>query len=183
MKKDIRLAICLVAIILLAILCVYRLLADKENEEEINTEGYENQAIPTPKVITVDGKELVEISYYTVNLMKMSRERAEGYIGSTDEIKPETIVEFICDALEDEELNVKVRNISISDKVCYIDLDDEIESISEMDSRVEKLILDAFSISILDNCWNVDAVSFTIMGKEYSTENIKIESDKTYIKR
>ncbi len=185
MKKDIRFAICLVVIFLLAILCVYKLLAEKESEAENNTGGYELTVIPTPRTIVdpVDGKERTVIEFYKINLRKMETVSAETAIEGGTEITPNLICDCVCEALEDEELKIVVRKTSISKGVCTVDLDEEIKSVSESDPQVEKLILDAFSMSILDNCKDIEAVSFTIMGEEYSTKNIKIESDKTYIKR
>ena len=152
MKKDIRLAICLVGMILLVILCVYRLLADKEIEEE-SGQGYEVTVVPTPRTIVdpVDGKELTGIGYYKVNLQKMSTESVEAAIGSNIEITPDIITDYVCDALEDEELRITVNGTSVNSGMCTVDLGSEILSVSEKDPGLEKLILDAFAMSILDN--------------------------------
>ena len=184
MKKDIRIVIFLVGMILLVILCVYRVLADKEIEEEI-TEGYDITNIPTPRTIVdpVDGKELTGIGYYKVNLQKMSTESVEAAIGSNVEITPDIITDYVCDALEDEELTVTVNGTSVKNNMCTVDLKEDIIALTKEYPEIEKLILDAFAMSILDNCRDIDAVSFTIMGKEYSTQNIKIENGKAYIKR
>ena len=50
-----------------------------------------------------------------------------------------------------------------------------------MDPELEKMILDAYSMSIVDNC-NVDGVSFKIEGKAYSTQNITLNDGEVYLK-
>ena len=187
MKKDnISFAICLVMIILLVILCLYRYLADKEIESE-EGENITTTVIPTPRtyVITDDGGEVVlhGIRYYSVKLSSMNTETAEAVIGEGVELTPQLICEYVSDSLEDEEIEVDVKSAVLKDSLCIVDLGEEILDISKKDRQLEKLILDAFSMSIVDNCKEVEGVSFLIENKPYSSSWIRLESEEVYLKR
>ena len=73
MKKDIRFVICLVIIILLALLCIYMLLSEKEKDGDIQPDYPEVSVTPTPRTIVFssggsDDVVLGTISFYTVKL-------------------------------------------------------------------------------------------------------------------
>ena len=47
----------------------------------------------------------------------------------------------------------------------------------------ETLILDALAMSVLDNCENVEKVTFTINGNAYKTSNRSLGEDETYMSK
>ena len=57
------------------------------------------------------------------------------------------------------------------------------KSTAKKDQKLEKLILDAYAMSIIDNCDDVEGVTFTISGKAYSTESIRLDGGKVYLKK
>lgn len=186
MKKDIRLAICLVVIILLGIFCLFRLFADKEIEEE--GESNNHQANPTPKtfVISDDDKNkvvLTGIKFYTVKLSTMNIESAEAAVDGKFELTPMHICEYVADALEDEEIEIKINSAELDDDICVVDMGDSIKAISEKNPRLEMLVLDAVAMSILDNCHEVTGVTFTIDKNTYSTANIQLNDKEVYLKQ
>jgi len=189
-KKDIRLAACIVVIILLVILCIFVLLSEKEKEEELNNpNGTENLSAPTPRIIVVpttgnnNGGVLKSVRYYVIKLSDKAIDTAETAMGSAVVVTPEMISEYVSDALEDEEINVAINSISVKDDICTIDFDESIKSIAKKDQILEKLILDAYSMSIVDNCEDVEGVTFTISGKAYSTDSIRLDGGKVYLKK
>lgn len=189
MKKDIRLAVCIVAIILLVILCIFVLLSEKEKEEDLtDPNGTENQNVPTPRIIVVpttgnnSGGILKSVRYYVIKLSGLKLDTAETAIGSAVTVTPEMISEYVTDALEDEEINVAINVISVNENICSIDFDDSITNIAK-DPKLEKLILDAYAMSIVDNCDDVEGVTFTISGKAYLTDSIRLDGGKVYLKK
>ena len=189
-KKDLRLAVCIVVIILLVILCIYMLLSEKEKEQDLNDPtGVESDNVPTPRIIAVPstgnnvGGELRIIRYYTIKLSEKSIETAEAAIGNDIKGTPEMISEYVSDALEDEEINAAINAISVKDNICIIDFDDSIENIAKKDKKLEKLILDAYAMSIIDNCDDIEGVTFTISGAAYYTDSIRLAGGKVYLKK
>ncbi len=188
MKKDIRLAVCIVAIILLVILCIFVLLSEKEKEEDLTGPGI-TENIPTPRIIVVpttgnnNGDILKSVRYYVIKLSGLKLDTAETAIGSKVTVTPEMISEYVTDALEDEEINVAINDISVKDDICIIDFDDSIENIAKKDQKLEKLILDAYAMSIVDNCDDVEGVTFTISGKAYLTDSVRLDGGKVYLKK
>ena len=186
MRKDIRYVICLVFIILLALLCIYRILADKEIEEEKKDPDITNVSpIPTPRTIVLPGDEdkfLGTVRYYTVKLSQKNIESVESVVGQDTEVTPKLICEYIKDALEDEEIDIDINDIQQKDGICTIDLSKDIVSVAAKDAALEKLILDAFSMSIIDNCADVVGVSFKIDNAPYSTANLKLQDGEVYLK-
>lgn len=188
MKKDIRLAVCIVAIILLVILCIFVLLSEKEKEDDLTDPGI-TENVPTPRIIVVpttgnnNGDILKSVRYYVIKLSGLKLDTAETAIGSKVTVTPEMISEYVTDALEDEEINVAINDISVKDDICIIDFDDSIESIAKKDQKLEKLILDAYAMSIVDNCDDVEGVTFTISGKAYLTDSVRLDGGKVYLKK
>jgi len=189
MRKDIRIAICLVVIILLVILCAYRLLADKEIDEDkaevtptSQTANYPTQPV---YIIPSNNQDVVlkRVKYYKVSLADSSVVVAETAVGSDVEITPSVIAEYVSDALDDEELEVNVIEVVIEDKKCIIDLGNGIKSVSKRSAETERLVLDAFSMSIIDNCREIDEVTFRLEGKAYVTDNIRLGESEGYLKR
>ena len=92
MKKDIRFCLCLVAIILLALLCIFVLLADKEKEIDTKPDYPEVSVTPTPRTIVVSGGEnnvvLGTVSFYTVKLSGRLIESVEVAVGKGLNISP-----------------------------------------------------------------------------------------------
>ena len=188
MRKDIRFTICLVAIILLALLCIYSFLADKEEEGDKKPGDEGVTVVPTQRVIILpngDDKNLVldTVRYYTVKLSSRKIESVEAAVGQGVEVSPKLISEYITDSLEDEEIDLNILGIEQKDGVCIIDFDDEIVKIAKKDPNIEKLILDAYSMSIVDNCSDVDGVSFRINGKAYRTDNLTLKDQEVYLKK
>lgn len=189
-KKDIRLAVCIVVIILLVILCIFVLLSEKEKENDLNdTSNIGNQAVPTQRLIVVpssgtdDPVFLKSIKYYVIKLSGMSIETAEEAVGNGVKVTPEMISEYVSTALEDEEINIDIRSISVTGNICKIDFSEDIRDIAKSDPELEKLILDAYAMSMIDNCEDVDAVTFTISGKDYSTGSVSLPGGKVYLKK
>ena len=122
MKKDIRLAVCIVAIILLVILCIFVLLSEKEKEEDLTDPGI-TENVPTPRIIVVpttgnnNGDILKSVRYYVIKLSGLKLDTAETAIGSKVTVTPEMISEYVTDALEDEEINVAINDISVKDDI------------------------------------------------------------------
>lgn len=188
MKKDIRFTICLVAIILLALLCIYSFLVDKEDERDKNPGDEEVTVVPTQRVIILpdgENKKLVldTVRYYAVKLSGGKIESVEAAVGQGVEVSPKLISEYITDSLEDEEIDLNILGIEQKDGICIIDFDDEIVKIAKKDPNIEKLILDAYSMSIIDNCKEIDGVSFRINGKPYSTDNLTLKDQEVYLKK
>lgn len=190
MKKDIRLAACIVVIILLVILCIFMLLSEKEKEDDLNDpSNMGNIAVPTQRLIVVPSSGtdnpllLTSIKYYAIKLSDMSIQTAEEAVGNNVTVTPKMISEYVTTALEDEEINIDIRDITVSDKLCKIDFSEDIRSIAKSDPELEKLILDAYAMSIIDNCEDVDAVTFTISGMDYSTGSISLPGGKVYLKK
>ena len=61
--------------------------------------------------------------------------------------------------------------------------DSSIESTAKKDPKLEKLILDAYAMSIVDNCDDVEGVTFTISGKAYLTDSVRLDGGKVYLKK
>lgn len=188
MKKDIRLAVCIVAIILLVILCIFVLLSEKEKEDDLTDPGI-TENVPTPRIIVVpttgnnNGDILKSVRYYVIKLSGLKLDTAETAIGSKVTVTPEMISEYVTDALEDEEINVAINDISVKDDICILDFDSSIESTAKKDQKLEKLILDAYAMSIVDNCDDVEGVTFTISGKAYLTDSVRLDGGKVYLKK
>ena len=186
MKKDIRFVICLVIIILLALLCIYVLLSEKEKDGEIQPDYPEVSVTPTPRTIIVPGGDnnvvLGTISFYTVKLSGRIIESVEVAVGKGAEISPKLISEYVTDSLEDEEIDLEILDIKQENGICILNFGEEIKELSLRDGEVEKLVLDAYSMSIVDNCPDVNGVTFKIEGKTYSTQHIKISDGEVYLK-
>ena len=187
MRKDIRFVICLVVIMLLALLCIYRILADKEIEDENRPQVTNGAPSPTERTIIVSNGAnsnlvLGTIRFYTVKLSGRLIESVEVAVGQNVEVTPKLITEYITDALEDEEIDLKILRIINENGVCTLDFSESIKELADRDSEVEKLVLDAYSMSIVDNCQDVNSVTFNIEGKPYSTRNITLKDGEVYLK-
>ena len=188
MRKDIRYTIILVIMILLALLCLYRILADKEIEGEQEPPAVTGEgAIPTERIIIIPDKDsdsnvvLGTISFYKVNLSSRIIESVEVAAQKEAEVTPKLVAEYITDALEDEEIDLEIIGIVEKDGVCFINFSDDINDIADKDPELEKMILDAYAMSIVDNC-KVDGVTFKIDGKTYSTKNRTLKDGEVYLK-
>ena len=187
MKKDIRVAICLLIIVLLAILGIYSLLAEKEDEEGSKVPLPDATLAPTPRTIILPGGEekklvLGTVRYYTVKLSTRNIESVEAAIGQGSEISPKQIAGYVTDALEDEEIDIEIKGIYLDEGICTLDFSQEIRKIAAKDSGLEKLILDAYAMSIVDNCQDIYGVSFKIEGESYSTGGISLKDGEVYLK-
>lgn len=186
MKKDIRFCLCLVAIILLALLCIFVLLADKEKEIDTKPDYPEVSVTPTPRTIVVSGGEnnvvLGTVSFYTVKLSGRLIESVEVAVGKGLNISPKLISEYVTDALEDEEIDIDILSITEKDGICTLDFGESIRKLAISEPDIEKLVLDAYAMSIVDNCPDINGVTFRIDGKAYSTKNISISDGEVYLK-
>ena len=187
MKKDIRFVICLVIIILLALLCIYMLLSEKEKDGDIQPDYPEVSVTPTPRTILFssggsDDVVLGTISFYTVKLSGRIIESVEVAVGKGADISPKLISEYVTDSLEDEEIDLKILGIDNKNGICTIDFSDSIKELAIGEPDIEKLVLDAYSMSIVDNCSDVNGVTFTINGKTYATKNISLADGEVYLK-
>ena len=187
MRKDIRYAVILVVMILLALLCLYCIFADREKEDDRNnTEVTGTGPIPTERTIVVPDKDhnevlLGTVRFYTVKLSSRNIESVEVAVGKETEVTAKLVSEYITDALEDEEIELDISGIEEKDGICIINFSSSIRKVAGSDPELEKMILDAYSMSIVDNC-NVDGVSFKIEGKAYSTQNITLNDGEVYLK-
>jgi len=185
MRKDIRIAICLVGIILLVILCIYRLLADKEIEDDGKQNPEISSAVPTPRVI-VDPKGtnsdiLQAITYYIVDVSEKNTKPVEAVVGKKEEITPEHIIEYITDDLEDEEIEISIEKVLTEGNLCIVDFNEVMIGTVEKNPELEKLILDAIAKSLLDNLQDVNEVSFRIAGKPYKTSTFELKDKEGYL--
>ena len=189
MKKDIRLAICLIGIILLGLLCAYRLLADKEIEAEKEnsvsgdiTSGVIDDDPVKEVTYKIDGEDinLHRISYYTVRLSDLSITNTETILPVGLEINPKLICEYVLYSLEDEGIETGIIGTKVSGDLCTVDMNKSIYDISKKNARLEERILDVISMSIIDNCQNVKRVTFTMEGGVYASSNIKLDKDQVY---
>ncbi len=186
MKKDIRFVICLVVIMLLALLCIYSLLADKERDKDTHPDYPEVSITPTQRMIIVTNGEkdvvLGTINFYTVRLSTRNIESVEVAVGQGAEISPELISGYVTDALEDEEIDLDILGIEIKNDICILNFGKSIKDLAEKEADIEKLILDAYSMSIVDNCAGLNGVTFRIEGEPYITRNIKLSDNEVYLK-
>ena len=190
MKKDIRLAACLIGILLLGILCVYRLLADKEIEDEKNkggsgevTTGVVEEKENNDLTYKIDGEKITlhKISYYTIRLSDLTITNTETILPEGIEINPKLICEYVLYSLEDEGIETDIKDTRIAGDLCVVDMDKSIYEIAGKNSKLEKLILDVISTSIIDNCEKVKSVTFTTEGNDYSSANIKLLNGRVYL--
>ncbi len=190
MKKDIRLAICLIGILLLGILCVYVLLVDKEKEAEKNnsgsgevTTGIVEEKENNDVTYNIDGEKMTlhKISYYTIRLSDLTITNTETILPVGIEINPKLICEYVLYSLEDEGIETDINDTRIAGELCIVDMDKSIYDIAGKNAKLEKLILDVISTSIIDNCEKVKSVTFTAEGKDYSSANINLKSGRVYL--
>ena len=194
MKKDARFVICITVILMLVLLCLFTCSAEKEDEEK-NQQQVPVEVIPVPtKIISLpsnDGKEdsdagikLKRIEFYTITGAAGTRiDTAETLVMESIEVTPKLIVDYCLDAFSDEEIELEVIHIKNEEGLCTIDFNDSIFAAEEMGRVTETLILDALAMSVLDNCENVEKVTFTINGKAYKTSNRSLGEDETYMSK
>ena len=184
MKKDIRIAICVVGIILLVILCIYRLLADKEIADENNQNPIVTAPVPTERVLVdpKDGKaELTSVNYYIVDISTKAIKPAVAVTGKKEDVTAAHIVEYITDALEDEEIELTIKDIVTDNGLCIVDFDENIYKIIKDTPDLEKPILDAVAMSLVDNLQEINEVSFRIAGQPYSTSAFQLKDKEGYL--
>lgn len=193
-KKPV-LIVCFAVVFLLALFLLYSLLADKEDgniarPDDMHATGNEDASPVPTRLVVIDGNpgknndtktELITLRYYSVSSTNSANQTAEVMIEAEKEITPELIMEYLMDSLEDEEILLKVNKITLEDMICNIDFDSSINYIAEDSAVTEVHILDAFAMSILDNCENVKGVSFTINGQRYKTMNITFSEGEVYL--
>lgn len=195
MKKDLRVVICIIALVLLALLCFFKCSAEIEDESGEGTTGapqVSEQPLPT-RVIVIPGDEngenhstdigLVTIEYYTITGAGNTRiDTAEALIKEGTGITASTIVDFCLDSFTDEELDVNVLDVSQKEGICTVNFDSSIRKIAKDGRVTEVCVLDALAMSILDNCKDVVSVSFTINGEAYVTDNITLDVGEVYLR-
>ena len=120
--------------------------------------------------------------YYTVD-SHGNIVRATSIISGKSSVTPGLLVEYICDALEDESIILKTEDISVDGSRCIISFTDSIQEVSSQGRNFEEAVLDAISQSILDNISTVDGIVFRIKGQAYSTGNISMDKDAVYMGR
>ena len=145
MKKDIRLAICLIGILLLGILCVYVLLVDKEKEDEKNnsgsgevTTGIVEEKENNDVTYNIDGENMTlhKISYYTIRLSDLTITNTETILPVGIEINPKLICEYVLYSLEDEGIETDINDTRIAGELCIVDMD---KSIYDIAGRMQSL--------------------------------------------
>ncbi|MCQ2495132.1 MAG: hypothetical protein MJ131_00910 [Lachnospiraceae bacterium] len=192
-NKRASIVVCLVIMVLLCLFGLFSCLSEKE-DAEMKTDlpvDITNEITPVPtKVFVIDDKqdgnsgnkkELITIRYYAVSSSNAPNQAAEVVVEANEKISPEMVMEYFTDSLEDEEIDLKINSVTVKDKSCTVDFDSSVIKIAEKSAITEVHILDAISMSILDNCENLSEVLFTIDKKPYSTPNITFNEGEVYL--
>lgn len=193
MKKDARFVICITVILMLVLLCLFMCSAEKEEEE--NNQKVTQIVTPVPtKVISIpsddksndNGEEinLKRIEFYTITGAAGTRiDTAETLVLENIAVTPRLMVDYCLDAFSDEEIELEVIHIKTENGLCIVDFDESINEMEPLGRVTETLILDALAMSILDNCEEVEKVTFTINGNAYKTSNISLDEGETYLSK
>lgn len=195
MKRDVRFVICIIAVFMLVLLCLFMCTAEKEDDAKkapvvtmtvtpVPTKVF---SIPDDNDKTDNGentRRLKIIEYYTITGSGSARiDTAENLVEENIIVTPELIVDFCLNSFTDEEIELEVSHIKTVDGICTIDFDDSIKAVAEEAGKTEDSILNALAQSVLDNCEEVDKVTFTINGGGYITANRTINLGEAYLSR
>ena len=144
------------------------------------TPGPDDKEDPHVTSYMVDNSEVSKIGYYTVDSGGKIKS-ATSLITNTTKITPKLILGYFVDSLEDESIELSIKDVQITESLCVIDFDDSIYDIASMGKKIENAVLDAAAQSILDNIDEVEGVGFSINGKAYSTTNNKFALNSVYM--
>lgn len=132
-------------------------------------------------VISNDEFSLITIEYYTVIPDTATLKSSTALVRTDSDITPVLILDYLCDSLEDESVELSYNGADLSDGICTIDFDESIVRISEESAELEMAILDAAAQSILDNIEGCRGVRVILNGASYSTQNLKFSLNDIYM--
>lgn len=143
------------------------------------------------KIITVPdkGNETtdVNISRKKINIYIIDEKEANT-LPIVSFIKPEkffpkTIAESVISALGERVSDAKIGEVRLDNSSVFIDIETTKPEtpFGDVNGRVEEMILDCISYSILDNFAEFNTIYFTVNGEAYNSKNIKLDKDKPFI--
>ena len=177
MKKQIRHFLTVLMVVVVLGGCNYSLYND---EEELTTEDIQQASQATFPVETPDkSKEMKAISIYTFD----DKEEVIQPININVEQKRITLEFILNKVIENLDVKVGIKEISVDNKKAIIVFDSSGAPIKGTSSTVETLILDCFSNSILDNISYVDSIVFRTDKGAYRSDNMELGKNEIYSSR
>lgn len=131
-------------------------------------------AVPTPankmKTFTI-----YSIDSDTMSIVPVSvPEKGEG-------VSAEYILALVMDNLSENQ--IATPTVEMDGKKLIVSFEATGEPVKNCDRKMEHLILECFSNSLLDNLKNYDGIIFRVEGKAYKSENLKFGLNEVYASR
>lgn len=141
----------------------------QNNESNVSQEMH--TAVPTPannmKTLTIYSIDSDTMSIIPVSIRKGSKR-----------ISAEYIVSLVMDNLSENQISMPA--MSKKGKCLFVSFSSTGEPVQGCDKKMEHLILECFSNSLLDNLKDCSKIVFRVEGKAYKSKNYKFDLNEVY---
>lgn len=141
---------------------------EEKNEISVTT------SVPTPK----NHMEIINIYSIdpdTLTLVPVSVKKEDGKLSA------EYIISLVLNNLS--EYNIRTPELKKSGKKLYVSFSSKGEPVKNCNKKVEKLILECFANSLLDNIETCEDIIFQVEGNAYKSDNFDFKRDEVYTSR
>ncbi|MFU0828759.1 MAG: hypothetical protein ACFWTJ_14740 [Lachnoclostridium sp.] len=155
-----------------------------ENTDEIS-ESADNTTVNTgtesSEEQTVVPAATKEVSIYTINEDTNGVESVVALVPEDAKITPELIIELVTDSMADNLVEVGIDKVSTQKDTVIVSFKSDQPPITNVESKLEKTILDAIAQSLVDNLKDYPKVIFRVEGKAYKSSNFSFGIDQVYL--
>lgn len=130
---------------------------------------------------TIAPSQTTELPIYTLNSDLTDLTDATVLVEAGKEITEEVVVSHVTEALADCAVFVTVNGVKREGEVITVDFSSATPPVSQVGSNIERMILDAYSQSILDNVDDCSGVSVSIDGKAYCSGHFEFDLGDIYM--
>lgn len=143
-----------------------------ENEHQMNqdTDSLEHE-------VQQDGN--VELSIYGMDTENFELKDCITIVPA-DQINAKTITNEVVKVFAEYNINIGLNQVIQKDKSIYVSFKKNGVPVKGVSTKVERVILEAISNSLLDNVEDCEKVFFRIENQKYQTEHIQLDLDTPY---
>ncbi|MDD5936621.1 MAG: hypothetical protein PUC65_13845 [Clostridiales bacterium] len=158
----------------------------KKEQVKVMENGTET---PTPSItyetnknITFDGlNEQTELSIYSIDSQSSQVISITAMVDGEEKITPQIIVDKVVEAMGDVAVTIGIDSVTTKDSAVIVSFQEDQPPVTDVDSSIEKEILDAIAQSLIDNLPEYNKVIYRVMGKAYTSDHITMGLDEIYM--
>lgn len=141
---------------------------DEKASENTSSESTTNSEAPIQPSASID------LPIYIVNAETAEIEPVTALIPESSELTPELIVENVIESMADQEILLATDLISTEGKAIVVSFIKDKSPATDMGSGYEIAILDAITLSLVENLKDYEGVIFRLEGKAYQSGHIEL---------